>query len=122
MNNQKGFTLIELLIVIAIIAILAVAAAPRFMDMMAQSAQSSCFGNQAAIDTAVEVWKFNNPVAAEAGTKPTNDTTAGTTLVGPGMLKAPVVCPRAGTYAIDLNVKTTCSYVTSANYPHNTRK
>jgi prepilin-type N-terminal cleavage/methylation domain-containing protein len=93
LKGQSGFTLIELLIVMLIIAILAIAVAPRFMNLQAGAAARTCQGNQAAMDTATEIFRYNSNNGTIA---PAIDD-----LVGPGLLKgnAAPVCPGAGDYS-----------------------
>jgi prepilin-type N-terminal cleavage/methylation domain-containing protein len=93
LNGQGGFTLIELLIVMLIIAILAIAVAPRFMNLTGGAQARTCQANQAAMDTATEVFRYQS----DDGTL----TPALTDLVGPGLLKgtAAPVCPAGGAYS-----------------------
>jgi len=41
LNNSKGFTLVELIIIIVILGILAAVAVPRYINMMAEAADSA---------------------------------------------------------------------------------
>jgi general secretion pathway protein G len=87
LKGQSGFTLIELLIVMLIIAILAIAVAPRFMNLQADAQQRTCQGNQAAMDTAMEIYRYQQTDATVIPTA--------VQLLGPGLLKgtAAPVCP-----------------------------
>lgn len=87
-SRTSGFTLVEIMIVVAIIGLLAAIAIPNFVRARTTSQQNACINNLRQIDGAIQQWALEQKQAATA--------TVTTANVLP-FLKAPPICPSAGT-------------------------
>jgi prepilin-type N-terminal cleavage/methylation domain-containing protein len=58
-RNQKGFTLLEIMLVVLIIGIIALLALPRLLVTRRIAQEQTCLGNQSAIRTHLEAYKWD---------------------------------------------------------------
>lgn len=109
-RQEKGFTLIELLIVVAIIGILAGIAVPRISQSLDSAKVSACKANQNALESAAELYRFEND-----GSYPSRENWIDALVEG-GYLKKEPTCPDPAAdhsaeeydYDIDTNGVVTC--------------
>lgn len=117
MSKENGFTLIELIIVIVILGILAAVGIPRFMNSRADAIASSCRSNRAALDDAVERYRFEEgDINALTG----GGTTWQSELVDGEFIKAAYVCPfdnQSTAYTINGSGVVSCGNVTNGSHP-----
>ena len=58
-RNQKGFTLLEIMLVVLIIGIIALLALPRLLVTRRIAQEQTCLGDQSAIRTHLEAYKWD---------------------------------------------------------------
>jgi general secretion pathway protein G len=57
-RNQKGFTLLEIMLVVLIIGIIALLALPRLLVTRKMAQRETCMGDQSALRTHLEAYKW----------------------------------------------------------------
>jgi prepilin-type N-terminal cleavage/methylation domain-containing protein len=68
-RNQKGFTLLEIMLVVLIIGIIALLALPRLLVTRKMAQAHTCLGDQSAIRTHLEAYKWLYGFYPQTGTE-----------------------------------------------------
>ena len=108
-RNQKGFTLLEIMLVVLIIGIIALLALPRLLVTRQMARQHTCEGNQSALRTHLEAYKWDWGIYPDdAGTNVDSWLVfLGDTRYWPAGDPAPMYCPTGATYGYVTTGQTT---------------
>ncbi|MCW5940772.1 MAG: prepilin-type N-terminal cleavage/methylation domain-containing protein [Fimbriimonadaceae bacterium] len=94
-KTRKGFTLVELLVTVLILAVLMAVALPLYLSAVADSEKKTARSNMQTIANAVQAWKIKSGSAYAAIASPVSATLTD--------LQNEPICPRGGTYFVDLS-------------------